>query len=544
MNRGKFIRTIILSLISLIVCGTAIAQTEIVLKSQDISGGINEYDRESLIADNQSTVLKNANIREGGIARKRDGCVEISGNTTASTVIALANYYKLGDATKRLCVVYGTNMDVYNGTVWDDNVFTDLTCSGALEMFTAGDYLWFVSPNMNTRAYNFTTLTESGNSNGEAPQCSAGIYHKGKVLLWGNGTYRDYLWWSATGPAMKDLMTFDQATNAHKIDSGDNQDLIAVLDYGMSGNEGLIALKEKSTYYIDTSQADPADWSIVKLFNSGCVARRTAQKVGNDIYFLSRDGATYKVKTISRTQYDTINIGNVPLSNPVSDLLADVSDVYISNACAIFYDDYYILAFPSGTSAYNDKIIVYDTQKQSWIEYTGWYPSQFSTFVRSSVEELYFGQDKAFAEIFRAFSGTDDDGTAINYQEESKQWTFDAPEVTKNWKNIEFEFAGQGGHYSPELYIKLDDGDWEQLLNSNGDVLDLYVVTPTLPIYLPFTLVTPGIIRQTYEITEYGRGRGIKWKIVHNETGLSSDFERLGVYLRGWVNKQEWEGEK
>jgi len=540
MKVGKLFLTIILLLITSI----GYAADEITIQSQDISGGVNEFDRESLIKDNQSTVLKNAIIRKNGIATKRSGITEISSNTTTSTVNAVSHYYKLGDADKRLCVQYDNDLDVYDGTSWTADVFTDLTVSGECEMFTAGDYLWFVSPNMATRIYNFTDLTESGGTINDPPDSKAGIYHKGRVFLWGNNSNRDYLWYSAVGPDISDLFTFDRVSNALKIDSGDNQELIAVLEYGLTGNESLLALKEGSTYQIDTSDSTPGNWSIVKLFDYGCIARRTAVRVGQDVFFLSRDGGKYKIRTVSRTQYDTINIGVVPLSNEVEDILSDVSDAYIKNACAFFYDGYYILSFPSGSSTYNNKIVVYDTQRSAWIEWTGWTPSQFASFVRDNVEELYFGSDKAETKIYRALNGTDDDGTAINYQEESKQWTLGQPSTTKNWKNIEFEFTGQSSDYYVDIYIKLDEGGWTQIKNYNGNRLNLYVDTPKLPQTLPFNLVEPGVIRQTYDLSQLGRSRGLKWKISHNETGLGEDFQRLGVFLRGWVNKPVWEGEK
>ena len=138
MNRVKLFLTIILCLTFSSVCYAQEIQT---VSSQDISGGVNEFDRESLIGDNQSTVLKNATIRQTGKALKRAGCTEISGNATASSIVAIAHYYKLGDATKRLCVVGEStphDLDVYNGTSWTTDVFTDLTASGELEIFTAG----------------------------------------------------------------------------------------------------------------------------------------------------------------------------------------------------------------------------------------------------------------------------------------------------------------------------------------------------------------------------------------------------------------------
>ena len=540
MKVGKlFLTTTLL----LTICSFAYGANEQLISSQDISGGVNEFDRESLIKDNQSTVLQNATIRELGKAKKRDGITEISDNTTASTVLALHSYYKLGDATKRLCMIEGTNMDVWNGTVWTADVFTDLTVSGDAEMFTAADYLWIVSPNMNTRAYNFTDLTESSNGNTNPPQSKSGLYHNGRILLWGNGSNRDYLWWSSVALDLTTAMTFDQASNAHKIDSGDNQDLVAVVEYGITGNAGLVAFKENSTYYINTLEADPADWTISRMFNEGCVARRTAVKVGSDIFFLSRDGETYKVRILSRTRYDTVNLGVLPLSNEVSTILADVSDAYVENACAIYYDDYYILAFPSSTTAYNDKIVVYDTQRKAWIEWTGWTPSQFATYIRSSVEELYFGNDAALAEVFRALDGDTDDGTAITYQEESKQWTLRSPHITKNWKEIDFEFTGLDDNYEADVYVKLDETDWEQLKNSAGGVMNLKEELPTLPIALPFDLETPGVKRQTYDLSQFGRSHGIKWKIVSDDS-VGSSFERLGVYMTGWANKPTWEGEK
>lgn len=506
--------------------------------SRDISGGLNERDEESSIADNESTVLQNAILRAVGKVAKRGGSTLTLDLTESGGIAALGNYYKLTDSTKRLMI------ESDNGwQQWDGTSITDLTTSGTTagtEFMVAGDIAWRLNPSDDTVTYDGTDLSLSGNTNTDPPRSGAGLYHKGRVLLYRNASNPDYLWWSLVGPVVADLKTFDRAANVLKIDSGDNQELVAVLEYGLTDSPGLIALKERSIYYIDTSATDPASWVVSKIFNDiGCIARKTAVNVGSDIFFLSRDAGKIKIRTLQKTQFDKASVTDVPLSAKIEDTLADISNANISKATAVFYDGFYILSFPSGSSTTNDTTVVYDTITNSWVEFTGWLPAVYETFLVGSEELLFYGDTTNTHVVNVLTSDTDDQGTAINYLEESRKNDMGFPHHDKVWKDIEVAFKQTGSNGERvTIYAAHDDGGYTELgtVDLNADLL-------TLPFGLPATLRGGGIVRQTFDLSQEARGRTLKWKIQQNSTGIGSGFERLSVVLRAWIESQEWEGE-
>lgn len=522
----------------IIPCSISFAAAPLVEKiSRDISKGLNEKDEQSALDSAESTVLKNAVLRSVGKVSKRGGSSLFLNLTESGGVSALRHYYKLTDSTKRLLIESDNGWQVYNGSS-----VVDLTTSGTTagtDFFVAGDSAWRVNPSDAVCTYDGTNLSLSGNLNTSPPYSEFGLYHNGRVLMWGNTTNKDYLYWSLVGPEVKYLKTFDRSANVHKIDSGDNQALVAVLEYGLTGAPGLIALKERSIYFIDTTDSDPANWTISKIFNDvGCIARRTALNVGADIFFLSRDAGKIKVRTIQKTINDKAQITDVPLSSKIESTLADISHANISKASAILYDGFYILSFPSGSSTTNDTTVVYDTITQSWVEYTGWLASVYETYLVGSQELLFYG-DTTNTHVVKVLTGdTEDQSAAINYQEESRQYDMDYPQNDKVWKDLEVAFMQTGsGNEVADVYVQLDQGGYTKLgsIALNADLL-------TLPFELPAQLRSGGVVRQTFDLSQLGRGRTLKWKIQQNSTGVGSGFERLSVILRAWIEAQEWEG--
>lgn len=519
----------------LLLISAAGAQSEVTYQSRNISGGINEKDE--ILEPNESTVLKNAILRSIGKSTKRAGSSLALNLTEVGGISALKHYYKLNDSTSRLLIESDNGWQMWDGT----DIF-DLTTTGTTantEFFVAGNVAWRVNPSDNNVTYDGTDLSLSGNTNTEPPRGGAGLYHKGRVLIYRNTANPDYFWYSAVGPEVKDLKTFDRSVNAIKIDSGDNQELVALVEYGLTDNPGLLALKENSTYYIDTSASSPASWVISKLFSDvGCIARRTAVKIGGDVFFLSRDGSEVKVRTIQRTQFDKTNVTDIPLSDKIETTLSDISDANISKAAAIAYDGFYILSFPSGSSTVNDTTVVYDTITKSWVEFTGWAPAVYESYIDGNVEKLFYG-DNTNTHVVELFTGTDDQGSAINYQEESQPIDMGAANFDKVWQSMEVTFAQTGSNdESVDVFVKLDDGGYTQL----GSI-DLNADLPTLPLQLPFMLKSGGVVRQTFDLSQFGRGRTLTWKIQQNSTGIGSGFERLGVFLWAFIENQEWEGE-
>lgn len=95
----------------------------------------------------------------------------------------------------------------------------------------------------------------------------------------------------------------------------------------------------------------------------GCSARRTIQTAGSFVYFLS-DSGVYRLDA----QLDLKLRGNTkPLSDPISDQIANLNSDYVANSIGLFYDNRYYLAVPLSTSTgSNDGVFIYNQLNEQW----------------------------------------------------------------------------------------------------------------------------------------------------------------------------------
>lgn len=142
--------------------------------------------------------------------------------------------------------------------------------------------------------------------------------------------------------------------------------------YSWFGNR-LLVFKQRSVWYIDADPLlDVADWPI-KLVNNrvGCVAHRSVQAVGADVYFLAQDG----VRSISQIESGAQTDIGQPLSAPIQDEIDSINKAALSTCCAAFYRNRYFLAVPQGSATVPATVLVWNELTKSWSgSWTGWSP--------------------------------------------------------------------------------------------------------------------------------------------------------------------------
>lgn len=95
----------------------------------------------------------------------------------------------------------------------------------------------------------------------------------------------------------------------------------------------------------------------------GCSARRTIQTAGSFIYFLS-DAGVYRLDS----QLDLKLRGNTkPLSDPISDQIANLNAEYVENSIGLFAENRYYLAVPLADSdGSNDGVFIFNQLNEQW----------------------------------------------------------------------------------------------------------------------------------------------------------------------------------
>jgi hypothetical protein len=184
---------------------------------------------------------------------------------------------------------------------------------------------------------------------------------------------------------------------------------------------------------------------------------------------------------------------------------------YIQKACAVYFDNRYLLALPTGSSTYNNKVWAYYPATQAWVTWD-LNVGSWSVHTVSGKQKLYYG-DANNGQLYEMFSGTTDAGAAITYTEETRDEEF-GQRLTKKvggWIEIEAASAGSGNTLTVEAAI--DGGNYSTL----GTVTLTSATAPTLPVALPFTLSDEYVIREKLHLESLGVFRTIKFKITNSD---------------------------
>ena len=492
------------------------------VRIDDFSGGQNSFDLSDVISPNQGTSFINIILNKKGVLSKRMGQTLFANDISDTAFTGLGTFYPSATVSYILAAsgpsiirsdTVGANWTTINGS-------NPLSSGKDTEFVQANNLLFILNGSNQTPLYDGTTWTVSGGTTASPPTATTGAWIRNYFFCAGNPAHPDWLYFSNNlSPAVF------TPTDIIPVNTGDGQKIINIETFKL--NE-LIVYKERSIFNLDLTGSTPlTDWTLQNVSSTiGCIAPRSVVNVGNDHIFLSSDPIA--VRTLVRTSYDKITIDR--LSTPIQDIFDGTGDTainktYISKACAVLFDDKYILAIPTGSSTLNNLVCVYDFVTKSWYLINGWYPAEWVVFNNN----LYCinAQDGM---IQQCFTGTTGDVTpgptvitnaassatvGISYTYTSKNIDFDNPENFKQLDALDMEF-GTSGNYNATVYIELDDGGFQDIgsINLAGNA-------PVLPINLPFNLGAGGVARKTFQLQQYGEFKKIKIKIV--QSGLSQE---------------------
>ena len=154
----------------------------------------------------------------------------------------------------------------------------------------------------------------------------------------------------------------------------------------------LLIFKQRSIWVVDCNPlVDVANWTI-RLVNNriGCVAHRSIQAVGADVYFLSQIG----VRTIGQIQAGTQTDVGQPISTPIQDQIEGTNNARLSTACSVYYGNRYMLAVPMGSATTPDTVLVWNELTKSWAgSWKGWAPRDFCVTSFSGRNRLNFADN-------------------------------------------------------------------------------------------------------------------------------------------------------
>lgn len=580
----------------------------LVFDSQPLITGVNTYGRSSTLAATIASKLENVELGVNGITRSRRGCHRIDATTytTIHAIITLristwdygimifadghiylhsvtasgklidnahivGNYDPNADpkncsVTEIAGVVYfsdgsgdilavrklgdeGILVDADGNSIWDD-VSSLISYDIAVEIADPD------SPE-NTRAltaHRFRLF------------CATGIdtLHVSQILPEIGGTTPDDA--SDDDPADSGSDAFDTTSGDNAFDSsalasirigkGDSDAIRALVPFT---DFRLAVLKENSIYVVDANPAvtNPANFTVQLVSDKvGCLAEKSAVRVGDDIMFLSRDG----VRTLGRAFQQDQMATSDPISLPIHDVIESINWGSATKACATFWRGRYILAVPTGSSTENNTVLVYNTEVKQWAGvWTGLKPTQFDVWEPLNDRRSLVFADKTNNNIVQLRDHIEEDATVpddyaddldgtkttVPFEILTRAMSFNDPVSPKTCDHMEVEFFKSKARVNITL---VPDGGDEVILDS-GNLVDTGTGDLTLDFVLPDVLGRPGVVRHNMSLLGNNQGREFQVRIVNSsdnqitEAGLTLGDQRYialrNVNLGAFVETME-----
>jgi hypothetical protein len=323
----------------------------------DWSGGQVSFAKPSTLQLNQAAYLQNVYISFTGQLRKRRGTDNLEDGFVAAEGkrIQCLFWYNTSTLEKLLAVSDGKFYEFDESAgVW--NLYFNAAIGNIDEMVSVcqlSDKLyWTDTGSAGIRTWNGTAVsTISGTS---VPIASLLECFTNRLIASGVSTVPDAVYFS-------DLLDGGvwNVLNILRV-GADGDPVVAIQSWQESL---LLVFKQMSTWLIDISPVvSVAEFPIKNIHRSvGCVAWRSISQVGQDIFFLSRNGVMSIQKQIATSQ----NVIALAVSQPVQDVIESIRWEYAYKSTSIFYSNHYMLMVPVNSTE-PDTAIVWSELTKSW----------------------------------------------------------------------------------------------------------------------------------------------------------------------------------
>jgi hypothetical protein len=344
------------------------------------------------------------------------------------------------------------------------------------------------------------------------------INTENRLFAVGSGDTRNTLYASD----ILDPSVWDTA-NSIVVNGDDGDQITAIVPYYKNR---IIVFKKRRVFQVDipSDATTAADW-IVSIIsnNTGCVASGSAVQVSSDILFLSDNG----IRSLVRSVADDFSSVGVPISEVIKDVIQTINTDSARISTAIYYDNRYFLAVPTGSSNVNDTLIVYNTVLGA---FEGTWSPRIMQFTLTNFNQA--GTRAMFKKVngvieqyagYKSPAGTvssdyQDAGTNYESYVRTKDFNFGDTFAAKYGSHFEVIFDDSFSN-SANIFIQrdVDTGDIsvQSGLNIASSVL-------TLPFVLPATLPTTVKKRIASDLRKYE-----KWRLLNIK--ISSTANKMAI---------------
>lgn len=357
-------------------------------------------------------------------------------------------------------------------------------------------------------------------------------YAMGRLFVSGDSANPSRLYYSGSGTQIDDFST---AYSGGWIDVSKNDgDSVSAIEFYQNY---VVVFKHRSIWKFSFTSTGLPQLELITN-ELGCESFRTVRIVNNDLWFLSKKDGQARIYSLGNVAnyFNSLRTTEQSIKISAGSWLDSANLAQLENSCAYYFRNLYILCLSQGGSSTNDRCYVFDTRFNAWVGYwTGILANAFFSYIDSSGnEDLYYCGDTT-GYVVKMFTGSSDNGTAISWQLQSKNFMQNYFDQYKIYRNPVLWFKDVSGG-SITGYI-INDGIFNsgqfnvgQLVSGIGagfDKIGTFKAGDSLG-----ASTTSAKSDQPMEIIFSKTARSIKFEL--DDTGIQSDFKFLGLSYK-WL---------
>jgi hypothetical protein len=484
-------------------------------RCSNFGGGMVSFGKASGLNETQASILYDSQIHITGQIRKRRGVADLKtpiGPIVSGKTIQALKWFDTPTIDKLLAVTDG-KIYQYDQSLRTWSVLVNAAITNVDETVSicqlSDDLWWTDSTKTGIRKWDSTSLAISTIT--PSPKATILMSASLRLVAAGMPDAPNTLWFS-------DFLDGSSWPTLQAIGIGEDGDPIVGIKKWQKYM--IVVAKLQSIYMVD---ANPSYGSVLMFpvlevaATIGCVAKRTMCQVGQDMFFLSRNGV---MRVTPQDNTDTNVLVPIPISQPIQDVIYNIRWSMAYKSCATCYNNHYFLSVPIDSND-PDTVLVYSYITNSWAGI--WRKQQITDMVEQpyqGVTRLIMGYASGrvkesrdyIAENVELAQDFTDDGVPVESVLRTRAMTFQDDMSSKTPFYLEIEFFTKTG--TIEVYAILDGS--EPILVEGGQVSLITAVK--LPFYLPVLLVKPKWVRKKFPLWPLGQFRELQIE-VRGKTG-------------------------
>lgn len=416
--------------------------------------GLNNRDLSIHIGDNQAQDLMNVNFDINGGLQKKNGYIKYSAIDTNPVKSTFA--FNKSDGTKYVIAASGTSIfNVTNGIAV--SIKTGLTSGQRFTAAVYKDTIYMVNGTdgvMKWDGATFATISGLPFAN-----CKYIVLHKNRMYFSGDPVNPSRVWFSELGDQEN-----VQALDFIDINTNDGDLIMSLVEH----MDNLVVIKQNSLKVL--TGTGPQAYTVVdEYLTKGTVSHWSVISILGELYYLSREGVYMFNGKVSILVSDDIKGSVFGLNGNVG-----WSSKYLTNACAVNYNNKYWLALTEGTGVTNNRIYILDYTHRTKLSPDGvWtrYDTPVSSFCLSqnstTLATILLTGDPSSGLVYQQDTGNSDNGSNINDYYHTKDYDYGAPAHYKSYKGLFFFAEQQPINYPIQIKYVLDLNKESRPINLN-----------------------------------------------------------------------------